>query len=65
MGIKIFNLLINNPNKFLQIQIKNKKKNELKEKRRKLITLKLTTKQIRFSFLGKEYFNWEKQGGKG
>ena len=65
MGIKIFNLLINNPNKFLQIQIKNKKKNELKEKRRKLITLKLTTKQIRFSFLGKEYFNWEKQSDKG
>lgn len=63
INIKEFDLLMNNKNKFLKIQIKNKKKAKYKEIRKNFISFKISSKQLRFSFLGKEYFNWEKYNG--
>lgn len=63
INAKDFDLLINDKNKYLKKLIKNKKKTKYKEIRQKLISLRLTPNQIRFSFLGKEYFNWEKHNG--
>ena len=58
---KIFNLVIKDKEKFYEYFIKKQKNKAFKDKRSKIIALKISNKQIYLRLFGKDYIRWEKK----